>query len=143
MIIAEILATPVSAYLMTFDPAFPYVLGLAVIVIGSIPVFFLPETLEDAKAKRSNQQNAIPNESESSEQTHSTHKQAVLQELIRQVREFKDSTHFIWRDLNVSLMIVILCVTVMSKQSTNMVLQYASKKFDWSIARVRNPFIES
>lgn len=128
---------------MTFDPTFPYVLGLVVIAIGSIPALSLPETLEDAKAKRSNQQNVITNDSESRQQTHSTRKQTVLGELIRQVCEFKDSTHFIWRDLNVSLMIVIIFVTGMSKQSTNMVLQYASKKFDWSIARVRNPSIES
>lgn len=104
------------------------------IAFGSIPALFLPETLEDAKAKRSiiqNDSNGSPGETEPS--TANT----AMQELIRQMREFKQSTQFIWHDSNVYLMIVVLFVTIISKQSTNILLQYASKKFEWSLARVR------
>ncbi|KAJ5205015.1 uncharacterized protein N7498_005894 [Penicillium cinerascens] len=131
VLLAEVLATPLSAYLMTFDPAFPYVLGLIILMIGSLPVFFLPETLEDAKAKKPSQQNV------STDATGPTDPldKAVLPELVRQIREFKESTRFIWRNRNVCLMIVTMFVSNISRQSSNMLLQYSSKKFNWSIAR--------
>lgn len=134
MILAEILATPVSAYLMTFDIAFPFVLGLVVIVIGFLPALTLPETLPIAKAKRSTQQNAAS--VSSGESTEFSGKHEVLREITRRLREFKDSTRFIWRNTNICLMIVIMFVSIMSRQSTFMLLQYASKKFNWSIAKV-------
>lgn len=119
---------------MTFDPVFPFVLGLIVIVVGFLPAIFLPETLPDAKAKRPAPQDTAS--TDSGGRAGLSWKQEVLQELVRQVNAFKDSTRFIWRDPRVCLMIVILFVSVMSRQSTNILLQYASKKFNWSIARV-------
>lgn len=133
MILAEILATPVSAYLMTYDAAMPYALGLVIIVVGMIPAIFLPETLAFAKARKSAQLHATPTDSSGTEVPG---KHEALQDLIRRAREFKNSTKFIWRDKNVCLLVVILLVSVMSRQSTNILLQYASKKFNWSIARV-------
>ncbi|KAJ5676528.1 uncharacterized protein N7477_002161 [Penicillium maclennaniae] len=134
---AEILATPLSAYLMTFNPAFPYVLGLVIIVVGFLPIVLLPETLEDAKATRLSQLQPNSNAANSEPDIEPTEvlDKAMLPELIRQIREFIESTQFIWRDLNVSLLVLTMFVWAVSRQSTNLLLQYASKKFHWSIAR--------
>jgi Trk-type K+ transport system membrane component len=132
VLVAEILATPLSAYLMTFGPMFPYILSIGVIIVGGIPALFLPETLEDAKAKRTRaepQQNSGPEHLQPD-------KRSVFQEVSRQAHEFADSTRFIWSDSNVCLMIVVLFVTVISRQCTNLLLQYVSTKFNWSIGRV-------
>lgn len=110
-------------------------MGLIIVVAGFLPIFFLPETLEDAKAKKPNQQNANVNTADPIEPLD----KAVLPELVRQMRELKRSTRFIWRNWNVCLMIVSMVVSVISRQSTNMLLQYSSKKFNWSIARVWTP----
>ncbi|KAJ5788834.1 uncharacterized protein N7518_005845 [Penicillium psychrosexuale] len=130
--IAEILATPLSAYLMTFGPMFPFILSLCIITVGSIPPFFLPETLRNTKGKQISREGLEQdNESEQPQPP----RKAALQELTRQVREFAQSTRFIWADSNVCLMIFVMFVTVMSRQCTNLLLQYVSKKFDWSISR--------
>ncbi|CAI7649697.1 unnamed protein product [Penicillium viridicatum] len=131
--IAEILATPLSAYLMTFGPMVPYTLSIGIIILGSIPALFLPETLKHPKQKRVNQ-DASEQDSES-EQSQPPRKQTVLQEVTRQAREFAQSTRFIWTDTNICLMVFVMFVTVMTRQSTNLLLQYVSKKFDWSISR--------
>lgn len=137
MILAEILATPVSAYLMTFDIAFPFVLGLIVTIVGFSPAFVLPETLSAAKAKRSARgDTASINSGESAE---ISGKNELLRDIVCQFTEFKDSTRFIWQDTNICLMIVIMFVSMISRQSTYMLLQYASKKFDWSLAKVSDP----
>ncbi|CAI7565045.1 unnamed protein product [Penicillium bialowiezense] len=136
--VAEILASPLSAYLMTKGPMFPYLLSLGLIIVGSLPAIFLPETLEDAKAKRTKQPEPEQHDGteplESAEPLESD-KRTVIQELTRQAREFSDSTRFIWSDFNVVLMVMVLFVTVMSRQCTNLLLQYVSAKFDWSIGR--------
>ncbi|KAJ5465588.1 hypothetical protein N7530_009375 [Penicillium desertorum] len=130
---AEILATPLSAYLMTFGPMFPFILSICIIIVGSIPSFFLPETLRNIKGKQVSRE--APEQDSGSEQTQPPRKQAVLQELTRQVREFAQLTRFIWADSNICLMVFVMFVTVMSRQCTNLLLQYVSNKFDWSISR--------
>ncbi|KAJ9483350.1 hypothetical protein VN97_g10057 [Penicillium thymicola] len=131
--IAEILATPLSAYLMTFGPMVPYTLSIGIIILGSIPALFLPETLKHPKQTGVNEE-ASEQDSES-ERSQPPRKQTVLQEVIRQVREFARSTRFIWTDTNICLMVFVMFVTMMTRQSTNLLLQYVSKKFDWSISR--------
>lgn len=127
---------------MTKGPMFPYLLSLGLIIVGSLPAIFLPETLEDAKAKRTKQPEPEQHDGteplESAEPLESD-KRTVIQELTRQAREFSDSTRFIWSDFNVVLMVMVLFVTVMSRQCTNLLLQYVSAKFDWSIGRVSTP----
>ncbi|KGO74874.1 Major facilitator superfamily domain, general substrate transporter [Penicillium italicum] len=131
--LAEILATPLSAYLMTFGPMVPFMLSICVIIVGSVPTLFLPETLRNAKGKRVNREG--PERDSEGDQSQPPRKQTVLQEVTQQVREFAHSTRFIWADSNVCIMVFVMFVTVMSRQCTNLLLQYVSKKFDWSISR--------
>jgi hypothetical protein len=120
--------------MMTFSPMFPYLVSICLILVGSIPALFLPETLEDAKAKQSLQTSS--EQDDDNGQPEQNINKSPFEELKRQVREFKVSTRFIWSDANVCLMILVFFVTIMTRQSTNLLLQYVSKKFDWSIARV-------
>lgn len=112
----------------------PYTLSIAITILGSIPALFLPETLKHPKHKRVSQE--ASEQGSESEQSQPPRKQTMLQEVTRQVREFAQSTRFIWTDSNICLMVFVMFVTVMTRQSTNLLLQYVSKKFDWSISRV-------
>ncbi|KAJ5535655.1 hypothetical protein N7513_008841, partial [Penicillium frequentans] len=131
VLVAEVLATPVSAYLMTINPWIPYILGYVVTLVGYISVFFLPETLEYAKAKRLNRGSG----DNSTETTTRLGKQSTLQVLRHQLRDFTESIQFMWADSNVIWMVLVVFVSVFSRQSTAILLQYASKKFGWSIAQ--------
>ncbi|KAJ5458653.1 Major facilitator superfamily domaingeneral substrate transporter [Penicillium sp. IBT 31633x] len=131
--IAEILATPLSAYLMTFSPMFPYMLSICIIILGTIPSLFVPETLPATKSKRANRDN--PEQEGQNELPQPLNKRPLSQELSRRAGDFIQSTHFIWGDSNVCLMILVLFVTIMNRSCTNLLLQYVSKKFDWSIGR--------
>lgn len=120
---------------MTFDIWYPYILGLVVVVVGTLPAIFIPETLADAKAKMKNHEDEAP--LASIEGMEPPSKQPMWQEIIHQAREFKKSTRFIWRDGNICLLVIIAGVGFMSRQSTGLLMQYASKKFNWSIGKVR------
>jgi hypothetical protein len=117
---------------MTFGPMFPFMLSIGIIIVGGIPVLFLPETLGTAKAKQISAE-LVQNSGTEHTQPDKT---SVFQEVFRQAREFAESTRFIWSDFNICLMIVVLFVTVMSRQCTSLLLQYVSAKFDWTIGRV-------
>lgn len=141
VILAEILGTPISAWLMQYNNWLPYMLGIVIIIVGSAPVLFLPETLEEAKAKKARYRREagldaaeLPDNTDG--RVEPPAKRPVLHEVIHQAREFKDSTQFIWRDYSVCLVILCLLVTVISRQSSSVLLQFASKKFNWSIAKV-------
>lgn len=140
MILADILATPISAWMMQYDIWLPYILGTVIIIVGSAPILFLPETLEEAKAKKAKYRREAGLDAAETDNTDGriepSVKRPVLQEVIHQVREFKDSTQFIWRNYSVCLVILCLLVTVISRQSTNVLLQFTSKKFNWTLARV-------
>lgn len=103
-------------------------------------MYFLPETLEDAKAKKRSQVIATEDDDDD-DQTQPPVNKTMRDEIISKLREFKKSTQFIWKDLNVCLAILIFFVSFVSKQSSNILMQYASKKFHWSIAQVRGALI--
>ncbi|CAG7963727.1 unnamed protein product [Penicillium olsonii] len=126
--VAEILAAPLSAYMLTFGPMVPFMLSLGLIILGALPTLLLPETLEDAIAKRTKR-------AEPDQHGLQPDKTTVVQELTRKAREFTESTRFIWSDFNVCLMVMVLFVTVMGRQCTDLLMQYVSQRFDWSIGR--------
>jgi hypothetical protein len=135
------MGTPISAWLMQYDYWLPYILGTVIMIIGSTPLLFLPETLQEAKANKARyRREASPDATEASDNSDGridpTGKRPMLQDVIRQAREFKDATKFIWRDYSVCIMVLSCLVSLVSRQSSTVFLQYVSKKFNWSIARV-------
>ena len=97
--------------MLTFGPMVPFMLSLGLIILGALPTLLLPETLEDAIAKRTKR-------AEPDQHGLQPDKITVVQELARKAREFTESTRFIWSDFNVCLMVMVLFVTVMGRQCT-------------------------
>ncbi|RAL15484.1 MFS general substrate transporter [Aspergillus homomorphus CBS 101889] len=130
VIVSEVLATPVSAYLMARDPWLPYVLGLGVAIVGSLCAFLMPETLTDARSKI-----VLTTTPTNEEETPSypARKDSVRQFIKGKMRELRDSTRFIMSSPGVAVCLFALFVTSISKQSTSLLLQYTSKRFHWSI----------
>ncbi|OJJ47370.1 hypothetical protein ASPZODRAFT_65203 [Penicilliopsis zonata CBS 506.65] len=130
VILSEVLATPVSAYLMASDPWVPYMLGLGIAMVGSLSAFLMPESLSDAKSKISS--TTAPSNEET--QSYPDGKFSVRQYILDKLQHFRDSTRFIMSTPGVAVCLVALFIASISKQSTSLLLQYTSKRFDWSIA---------
>lgn len=136
VIIAEVLAIPLSACLMKLGPWLPYTLGFLVEILGGFLVLLLPETLGAAKEK-SNLVFSRVVMREWDDDVDLTSRGSVAEILVRRICEFRDSMRAIWENnRNVILILVAFFVATVSKQSTGLFLQYASKKFHWSIAHV-------
>ncbi|KAJ5915558.1 MFS general substrate transporter [Penicillium verhagenii] len=128
--LSEILATPVSAYLMASDPWIPFVLGLGIAILGSGAALLMPETLTKAKSKVFLTTEA----SEEEAQLYSDENDSLGQHIKVNMRKLRDSTKFIFGNTAVAICLFSLFIAAISKQSTSLLLQYTSKRFDWSIA---------
>ncbi|KAL1967454.1 hypothetical protein VTN77DRAFT_3239 [Rasamsonia byssochlamydoides] len=135
VIVAEIVATPISAMMMSTDPWLPYLAGLSIILIFSPFLFLVPETIEEAREKT--QKTLAAEAHDLLEELEPPSKGSLFATVCSGVQAFLQSTHFMWRNVNVVLTLLVLFVANLSKQSTNLLLQYASAKYQWSIARAR------
>ncbi|GAD97260.1 hypothetical protein PVAR5_5933 [Paecilomyces variotii No. 5] len=127
--LSEVLATPVSAYLMARDPWLPFFLGLGIAILGSWSAFLMPESLNDAKARIST---TVSGEEET--QSYPAGRDAMKQYIKGKIRDFHDSTQFIIDNRGVAVCLFALLITSISRQSTSLLLQLTSKRFHWSIA---------
>lgn len=116
--------------------------GFAVEVTGSALVLFMPETLD-----KSGQEAAVfVSESPSVDDAPSVddyppdtrdRKMSAVQASVRQIRDTIESIGPLWKNVNVLLCISIFLVAAIGKQCTGLLVQYASAKFDRSMAWVR------
>ncbi|PYH87449.1 MFS general substrate transporter [Aspergillus ellipticus CBS 707.79] len=113
VVLSEVLATPISAYLMTRDAWRPFMRGFGIILLGSLSAFLMPETLADAKSKISSTA-AAPSEEEET-QPHPAGK-------------------FIVSSPAVAVCLLGLFISSINRSSTSLLIQYTSKRFHWSIA---------
>lgn len=131
------MATPISAVMMSTDPWLPYLAGVAVIVIFLPLLFLIPETIEEAREKA--RKTLATEDHDLPEALEPPSKTTLLAIIYSRVQTFLQSTQFIWRNRNVLLTLLAVFVGILSKQSTSLLLQYASAKYHWSIARVSSP----
>lgn len=134
---AEIVATPISAVMMSTDPWLPYLVGLAIILIFFPLLFLVPETIEEAREKA--RKTLATGDHHLPEALEPPSKGTLFATIYSRVQTFLQSTQFMWRNSNVLLTLLAVFVGILSKQSTSLLLQYASAKYHWSIARVSSP----
>lgn len=116
-ILGEILATPVSAAMMTCSSWTPYLLGLAIVALGLPIACFLPETLNRRSIEPLTDENQI----------------SLIEQLQQRVRQFSHLTRFLWTG-NIMLALFMFLTSSLNRQSTSLLLQYSSARYDWSLA---------
>ncbi|OJJ45770.1 hypothetical protein ASPZODRAFT_523758 [Penicilliopsis zonata CBS 506.65] len=134
VLISEILGMPISAYLMRFTPWLPFNLGLGIAMVSSLFVFCIPETLTDAKEKM--RQSSTPAVNEEDAVLEESSKDAtVLQAILHRARRLQEALGFIWSDAAIVISLFGLFISPLVRLMTPVLLQYASKKFDWNLAQ--------
>jgi hypothetical protein len=133
-IIAEVVATPISASTMIIDPWIPYMLGLIIMLVGAAFSIFVPETLNKAKAR---QTPGDPDDQEIAGSLQpSSSKDTVLRIVIHKAQRFVTETRFMWRNPKVLISLAAVFAGTLDKSSLYLLIQYASTKYHWSISRV-------
>lgn len=131
-LIAELVATPLSAVLMARDPWIPYFMysGMS-LLSGTLPLLFLPETLpkptpgtealQDATSVNHDGEQPTPSAAASSLPT--------IPSLVSRLRPLKER--------NVVAVLVAFFVSALGRQSMSFLLQFIRQRFSWTYEKVR------
>ncbi|GLB19587.1 hypothetical protein AtubIFM61612_009494 [Aspergillus tubingensis] len=123
VLVSEILATPLSALLMTKNIWLPYLLSPVFNATGGLLLFLLPETLPQTP----------PGQSSSSEQV--SQRQNIRGRIRAAVDELGQSIAVIWRHRRVQLFLAVFFIAYLGMQVMKLLLLFAVDRFHWTIAQ--------
>jgi hypothetical protein len=115
----------------------PFIVSLGIMIISMPFTFFIPETLWEAKAKRAACEATDDEDDRSNTTEPIPAKSTLVGKIANRAREFLRSAEFLWKNINVLLCVLVLFVGSTNTQSLSFLIQYATFKFHWNIARVR------
>jgi MFS family permease len=145
-IILGAVLNPIAAWLMSMDPWLPMWIGIIFMALGTLSALLVPETLrlrkeaDDAHRRRGSatSEALLPNEESPSSQRKVPPK-AYAQELLLGA---KKNTEHIWRFILASKSVMLLVAGCgfffpIRMSFETFMLQYTTKRFDWSWSTVK------
>ncbi|KAF4277199.1 hypothetical protein CNMCM8689_004908 [Aspergillus fumigatus] len=128
--VAEIVASPLSAWLMSRTPWLPYFLGVLFMLCGLCASITVPETLPKS-TKLSEPDTEDDEADDDAPRTVRYRLKAVLHHARHQIMHH---SRFIFADRNIGCISIALLAANVAIQSLVITLQYVSKRFSWSMA---------
>ncbi|PKX90214.1 putative MFS transporter [Aspergillus novofumigatus IBT 16806] len=128
--VSEIVASPLSAWLMSWTPWLPYCLGVLFMLSGQCASITVPETLPKS-SKLSEPGTEDDEADDDAPQTVCHRLKAVLHHARHQIMHH---SRFIFTERNIVCISIALLTANVAIQSLVMTLQYVSKRFSWSMA---------
>ncbi|KAL4929070.1 putative MFS transporter [Aspergillus undulatus] len=136
-LVADIVANPISAWLMTISPWLPYLLSMGTEIVGVLAALAIPETLpktldeeEDSTTQSAADSDGVENVVDDNGNGQAGMFKTFFHPAATQMLHLRD---FIWSDRNVLAISVAFFAANAGQQSLNLMLQYASKRFSWSM----------
>lgn len=132
--VAEIVGIPLGATMLKSNPWTPFMLGMLIMIIGSIFVLFMPETLNQVIATDGIQENS--EDSDDISQLSPAKSGTVAQIVAAKAQEFISSSRFLWTSPRVLISIIAVFAGSLDESSVYLLIQYVSAKFHWTIGEV-------
>ncbi|RAO67780.1 uncharacterized protein BHQ10_003792 [Talaromyces amestolkiae] len=129
--VAEIVGIPLGATMLKSNPWTPFMLGMLIMIIGSIFVLFMPETLNQVNATDGIQENS--EDSDDISQLSPAKSGTVAQIVAAKAQEFISSSRFLWTSPRVLISIIAVFAGSLDESSVYLLIQYVSAKFHWTI----------
>jgi len=140
-IAAAMVAPAIGALLMEIDVWIPLLLQLACSGLATIIAMSTPETQSKAcKNRKSPSESAEQNKGTESNAIPGSPKQAKSV-LVSLLRHSASTASFVVHDRNVMFIILSFLFNEFGRQSLSLLLQYVSKRYGWTVAKVRCPLI--
>ncbi|OKL56129.1 hypothetical protein UA08_08722 [Talaromyces atroroseus] len=132
---AEMVGTPLSAWMMKFDAWIPFWLGIIIMAVGAFVGFFMPETLD---VRHDIQEDVFEDNARDVDET--SHLSGIkncttMDTVFSKAQELISSSRFIWTQPRLLVCIVAVFAGNLDKASAYLLIQYISTKFNWTISR--------
>lgn len=142
ILLGEILATPISAFLMTWSPWVPSLLGIVFQLGGLLGAALVSETRPDPKLSidPNTESETLLNNSDETEMDHNQPEDPKsgyqrVKQTVSQYWHHVRNTHLKGWDFNMAFIVLTFLLASISRQAMQLIIPYASKRFSWSIAR--------
>lgn len=141
ILLGEILATPISAFLMTWSPWVPSLLGVVFQLFGLLGAALVSETRPDPNPNTEeapesegllNDRDEVEGEDDLSESPKLGYH---MKQTMIECWEHIQTTHMKGWNLNMVFIVLTFLLASISKQALQLIIPYASKRFSWSIPR--------
>jgi hypothetical protein len=145
--VIQLLSPALASVTMSWNLWVPFWIGISTF-IGAIPaVALLPDTRRQAQPADSDQSSEVDHLDEerqpildTSSREPPASKRKTLRTILRASvsrlkSEYRDFGHLLTSSRNVGLCLAVFLVTTFAKANTNVLLQYVSKRYDWTIAQ--------
>lgn len=123
---------PTASYLMERNLWSPLMAGFVAQTLGVLVAIILPETLVVTLEKSAD----VPQADNSTGGESILNKQKLSSNSRKLVQRVGDAFEFLNRDTAVALLVFGFLVLRLGKQAITLLLQYASKRYGWTIAQV-------
>ena len=131
------IGVPISAVLMTRNIWLPSCIAIGIEFLGFGLMFALPETLQSTESASENLDHLTEVEiSDSSRPNKIYLYQDSWKSLKVMVKDALGDSSFIFQNSELLLLLGTFFVHILGRVSLGLILQYTSKKFGWSIAKV-------
>jgi MFS family permease len=132
--VAEIVASPLSAWLMSWTPWLPYFLAVLFMLCGLCASLCVPETLP----KLSKPSETGSEDDEADDDAPRTVRQRLQVVWSHARHQIMHHSRFIFAQRNIVCISLALLTANVAIQSLLIMLQYVSKRFSWSMAKVQS-----
>jgi hypothetical protein len=133
-LIAELFTPPLTAVLMEKNLWIPLLGAILFQGISTIMILIVPETLSIATRKQAN--DYTDSSQVGADTSGKDEEQTWFIKWKYWMRETSDSFSFITRDATVGALVFTFLISKVGRQSTNILLQYVSKRYGWTLAEV-------
>lgn len=134
-LIADLVVPPIVAALMAKDVWIPLLLSLGISVFATLlAILFVPETLPISTLEEDG-----PETDSSSAQEPGgtmTKKQSFTEKCGHWIRGHINAFSFVTRHASIWSLVFTFLISKIGRQSSNVIYQYVSKRYDWSLAQV-------
>lgn len=142
ILLGEILATPISAFLMSWSPWVPSLLGIVFQLGGLLGAALVSETrpdptsnLEQAHESERLLDDSDETEVDDDEPAYYKFGYQRVKQIVTEYWEHVRNTHMKDWDFNMVFVVLTFLLASIGKQALQLIIPYASKRFSWSIAR--------
>jgi hypothetical protein len=145
MLVTEVIAPVLGSVFLNHGYLYsPVILGLPLELCGIVIIWMLPETLKGNDLARPDDVEVSKNHVVSSGQSQTSTRaaiapatQSIWQPLRQSLRPMIQIASIILKDIRLSLTLFAFMVNKLSRQILDLLVQYASKRLEWTVAKVR------
>ncbi|KAI9826783.1 MAG: hypothetical protein M1819_007254 [Sarea resinae] len=140
VLISDIVAPPLSSVLMSRNIWAPLLLGAFIQALSILVPACMPETLhitarETGHPSRQEPAFQLADDDEMDGRFEETDSKTKAGDYGSRIEALKGATSFLFQDRKISVLVLSLVVVRVGKQAVELLLQYVSKRYDWSLAK--------